>query len=331
MTAREYVLYGGKLSYFSRKLEAALRFYGAPFRFEGKAPVLREMIESRSGTHQVPVLLTPENWMIADTTPLLALLDSRYPFRRLVPTGPLGVLVHVVEEVLDEWLARVMVHYRWHYDESTRHALSSMTGREFELEEARDSQIANWGRRACRATGTESEHQQKAAEEEYRGILSALEKQLERTRYALGDRPCAVDAVLLGGLRAHINEDPTPRAMLQAFPGVIDWCEHVADDWDGGGKLAAFPEATEFARHVLELAASAYKPFVLGTARALARGEKAFVATTYGADVSYLARDYPEQSRQLVVERIQNQLTDAERAEVARWLEGLELADCFLP
>ena len=330
MTAREYVLYGGKLSYFSRKLEAALRFYGAPFRFEGKAPELREMIESRSGTHQVPVLLTPENWMIADTTPLLALLDSRYPLRRLVPTGPLGVLVHVVEEVLDEWLARVMVHYRWHYDESTRHALSAMTGREFGLEEARDSQIANWGRRACRATGTESEHQQKRAEEEYRDILSALEAQLERTPYALGDRPCAVDAVLLGGLRAHIDEDPTPRAMLQAFPGVIDWCEYVADGWDGGGELAAFPDGTEFARHVLELAASAYKPFVLGTARALARGDKAFVATTYGEDVSYLARAYPEQSRQLVLERIQNQLTDAERADVTRWLEELGLADCFL-
>ncbi len=329
--AREYVLYGGKLSYFSRKLEAALRFYGAPFRFEGKSSELRQTIESRSGTHQVPVLLTPENWMIADTTPLLALLDSRYPFRRLVPTGPPGVLVHVVEEVLDEWAARVMVHYRWHYDESTRHAASLMMGRELGLEEARDSQIANWGRRACRATGTESEHQQKAAEEEYQGILGALEGQLERTPYALGNRPCAVDAILLGGLRAHINEDPAPKAMLQAFPRVIEWCEHKADDWDGGGELAAFPESTGFARYVLGVAAGAYKLFLLGTTRALGRGDKAFVATTYGEETSYLARAYPEQSRQLILERVRNQLTDAERAEVASWLQGLGLADCFLP
>lgn len=328
---REYILYGGDLSYFSRKLQAALRFYGAPFRFERKAPELRETIEKRSGTHQVPVLLTPENWMIADTTPLIALLDGRYPFRRLVPAGALGVLVHVVEEVLDEWLARVMVHYRWHYAESTRHAVKRMTGREISLAQAAEAQIANWGRRACRATGTESEHQQKAAEEEYQSILGALESQLETTRYALGDRPTAVDAVLLGGLRAHIDEDPTPKAMLQAYPRVIDWGEEAADRWDGGGELAPFPESTPFAEHVFEIAREAYRPFVLGNATALARGEKAFVVPTYGEETSYLARPYPEQSRQLILERIRNQLTAEERDAVARWLEERGLADAFLP
>ncbi len=328
---REYVIYGGDLSYFSRKLQAALRWYGAPFRFETKSPELRESIEMRSGTHQVPVLLTPENWMIADTTPLIALLDSRYPSRRLVPLGPLGVLVHVVEEILDEWVARVMVHYRWHYAESTQHAVRRMTGQQLSLDAARDLPIANWGRRACRATGTESEQQQKAAEEEYRGILAALESQLETTPYALGQRPSAVDAILLGGLRAHIDEDPTPKAMLQAYPRCIEWSEKRADDWDGSGELAPFPESTPFAPHTLELARDAYRPFVLGNAAALARGDKAFVVATYGEQVSYLARPYPEQSRQLILERIHNQLTPAERAGVERWLEERGLADCFTP
>ena len=59
--------------------------------------------------------------VIADTTPLISLLDSRYPARRLFPTGPLGVLVHVIEDLFDEWVARVMVHYRWHYPESAAH------------------------------------------------------------------------------------------------------------------------------------------------------------------------------------------------------------------
>ena len=31
-----YVLYGGELSYFTRKLEAALILYGADFEFRGK-------------------------------------------------------------------------------------------------------------------------------------------------------------------------------------------------------------------------------------------------------------------------------------------------------
>ena len=68
-----YTLYGGELSLFTRKLEAALKFYGAPFEFRNKADSDPAMLETRSGTHQVPVLQTPENWMLADTTPIMIL------------------------------------------------------------------------------------------------------------------------------------------------------------------------------------------------------------------------------------------------------------------
>jgi hypothetical protein len=65
-----YTVYGSDFSYFTRKLEAAMIFYGAHFEMLPKPPEA----EARSGTHQVPVLHTPENWMIADSTPLLHLL-----------------------------------------------------------------------------------------------------------------------------------------------------------------------------------------------------------------------------------------------------------------
>ena len=40
-----------------------------------------------------------------------------------------------------------------------------------------------------------------------------------------------------------------------------------------------------------------YQPFLLANAEVLAAGEKAFSVKTYGEEVSYLARPYPEQSR----------------------------------
>jgi glutathione S-transferase len=326
---QDYVVYGAPISLFTRKLESALRFYEAPFRVERKTPEDGPQIEARAGTHQVPVLHTPENWMIADTTPLLAMLDERFPARRLFPTGSLGVLVHVVEEVLDEWLARTMVHYRWHYEENTRHVVGFLLGREVSLEEARELPIAQWGPRACRATGTDSPHQREQVEREYLALLAALEEQLGSSRYALGDRPTAVDTILLGGLRAHTNADPIPD--LSGFPKVLAWDEKHADPWDGEGELAAFPESTAFAAHVLALARDCYRPFVLGNAEALEVGAKAFVVETYGEETSYLTRPYPEQSRRMVQARIRDQLSEAERAEVAAWLEEWQLADCFLP
>ena len=326
---REYVVYGGGISLFTRKLEAALRFYGAPFRIEAKDESVREELETRARTHQVPVLRTPWNWIIADTTPIIALLDGLLSARRLVPAGPLGVLVHVVEEVLDEWVARVMVHFRWHYEENTRHIVGMFLGREVSADEAREFPLARWGPRACRATGTETKHQREGAEREYFALLSALETQLQSTRYALGDRPTAADCMLLGGLRAHTNHDPIPD--LSAWPRVLAWDASEADPWDGSGALAPFADSTPFAAHVLALARDPYAPFALANAKALAAGDKSFVVETYGEETSYLARPYPEQSRQMVLDRIRHSLDDEERKAVAAWLEGQGLSACFMP
>ena len=328
MISDAYVLYGAPFSLFTRKLEAALRFYGAPFRLERKQPRNADEIERRAGTHQVPVLQTPENWMLADTTPILDLLDARYPRRRLFPEGALGVLVHVVEEILDEWFARVMVHFRWHYEANTRHVIGEIVGHEIGAEEARRHPLAQWGPRACRATGTDSPHQQKMAEQEYFALLDALERQLGETRYALGDRPTALDAILLGGLRAHTNADPVPD--LARYTRVCEWDAKRADAWDGAGELAPFPESTPFAAHVLEVGRACYAPFVLGNAAALAEGRKAFVVETHGEETSYLARPYPEQSRRMIQRRIADRLEPAERRRVVDWLGRSGLA-CFAP
>ncbi|MFT4582097.1 MAG: glutathione S-transferase [Gammaproteobacteria bacterium] len=121
-------------------------------------------------------------------------------------------------------------------------------------------ELANWGLRSCRATGTEPEHQRDAAEKEYHGILTAAEEQLKNTRYLLGERPCAVDAAVLGGLRAHIHHDPIPD--LSAFPEVVGYLAGRRDAWNGTGELAPFPESTPFARHLQLLATGYYAPFV---------------------------------------------------------------------
>ncbi|MGD8417118.1 MAG: glutathione S-transferase family protein [Pseudomonadales bacterium] len=319
-----YVVYGGELSYFTRKLEAAMIFYGADFQMRAKTPDVAKEIELRSGTHQVPVLLTPENWMIADTTPLIRMLDGRFPTKRLFPEGELGVLTQILEEYFDEWIARTMVHYRWHYEQSAVFASERMAHGNAEAA----ARVRSWGPRACRATGTDSEHQREAAEAEYHRIMSAAEAQLAETAYLLGDRPTALDCVVLGGLRAHTLMDPTPKAQMQPYKRVIAWAEADADRWEGGGELAPFPESTPFARFVLDEMKSTYQPFVLGNREALAAGAKAFHAEIYGEDVSYLCRPYPESSRQMIVNEIEA-LAGAAKESFSNWLEAQQLAVCF--
>jgi len=160
-------------------------------------------------------------------------------------------------------------------------------------------------------------------------MLAALEIQLGRTSYALGNRPTAVDTILLGGLRAHTNADPLPD--LSNYLKIQDWDHTNAGQWNGEGELAAFSESTPFAAHILKLAREQYAPFVLGNAAALASGQKAFVIDTYGEPASYLARPYPEQSRKMVQARIRDRLSDVERSEVLAWLDKEGLRKAFAP
>ena len=321
--AASYVIYGGELSLFTRKLEAALIFYGAEFVTESKTEDNRQLIETRAATHQVPVLQTPENWLIADTTPLLRMLDGRFPDRRLFPDGPAGLLVHTLEEHFDEWIARVMVHYRWHYEDSARFASLKMANGNPAIAEL----MLDWGPRACRATGTQSPQQQRAAEDEYVRMLEAMEQQLRESAFLLGERPTAIDCIVLGGLRAHTNMDPDPQKVTANYPTVIDWAQRRADTWDGSGELATLPESG-FAQHVLSEMAATYQPYVLANRAALSAGAKAFHVEIYGEDVSYLTRPYPEKSRLMVVEHL-NSLTSPQRDTVRQLLDRYALSEAF--
>jgi len=329
-----YTVYGIDRSYFSRKLEAAMNWYGLPFEFVAKTMGEAPTIEREAGTRQMPVLLTPEGKYVADTTPTMMALDELVPARRMFPVGALGVLVHVVEEWSDEWLARIALHYRWNYPESAAFARADMAGQLAgeAPEQVRDmlaNGIEGWGKKACRATGVSEPAQQELAEQEYLRTLQAADEQLGSTAFLLGERPCAVDAGILGGLRAHFLGDPSPAVVVREFKNVCAWVDR-ADGWDGSGELAPFPESTGFARFVLGELAGNYRSFALANAAAVTDSAKAFIADVAGDQVSYRTRPYPEQSRQMIVNRVAA-LDDEERARVVSWLDQAGIADCFAP
>ncbi|MEM7100634.1 MAG: glutathione binding-like protein [Pseudomonadota bacterium] len=328
-TNESYVVHGVPMSLFTRKLEAAFDFYGIVYRQARKGTRDGSELESRAGSHQIPVLQTPDNWVLADTTPIMGMMDERYPARRMFSQGMPGLLVHIVEEILDEWVARVMVHYRWHYPENTRDVLATGFGVDLSLEDAVKHPAAQWGPRACRATGTERPEHQRAAEDEYLSILEVLEEQLDKTAFSMGDRASAVDCILLGGLRAHTNRDPIPD--LSRFKRVLAWSERASSIWDGGGETAPADTPGGVAELILQLGRDHYAPFLLGNARALMEGRKSFIVDTYGTECSYLTRPYPERSRQMIFDRVRYRLSDGEQVEAKSWLAANGLAECFWP
>ncbi len=327
-----YTLYGLRRSYFTRKLEAALTWYGADFEALSKSVDVQVDVEARSGTQQVPVLKTPENWMLADTTPIMHALDERFPRRRMFPSGKNGLFVSVLEEWFDEWLPRVALHYRWS-DPADAEASALEMAREMTPTEEAAAPVAavirHWGGKAARATGMTDPHQVEQAVAEYGRMLEALNKQLAETRFALGEAPCAIDAVIVGGLRAHFAADPAPAKVVAQFKRVTEWLETCDDVTDF--ELRPFEAPTDFAAFVLSEMGGAFKAFSAGNQHAVEASEKAFEVELFGKLTSLRTRPYSEHSRRMVVERIRNTLDENERREIGDWLAAHGLAERFMP
>lgn len=322
-----YILYGSPQSLFTRKLQAALEFYPLEFEFRRKrGSGMEDQLELRSGTHQIPVLRTPEDWMIADTTPVIALLDTRFPRYRLFPQGFDGFVVHLLEDIFDEWISRAMLHYRWRYPASAEIAAEQLANGDADTA----AKIRSWGPRACRATGTETVEAGKDAEREYEIVLQAMESQLQVTRYLLGPFPTALDCAVLGGLHGHMLNDPDPARLMRGYPRTSQW---AADNAQGATPYPADEvpnyNVTEFARQVLQRIAPEYKNFLLGNRNALRQGDKSFMATIYGREISFLTRKYPQAASRMLADRMQHQLDPDDRRRALELLDACGLTDCF--
>jgi len=67
---------------------------------------------------------------------------------------------------------------------------------------------------------------------------------------------------------------------------------------------------------VLEELNMTYPPYLLANADAQSVDAKAFHANIYGEDVSFQSRPYPERSRNMFIDSIQNTLLDEEAPAV---------------
>ena len=109
-----YQLIGSEMSLFSRKLEAQLRFQRVPFQWLFKTQQRSTDLEARAGTHFIPLLQTPENWMLNDTIALGPMLNQRFNDYPVIPQTALQkASCFILEDAFNHWLGRSCVHSRW--------------------------------------------------------------------------------------------------------------------------------------------------------------------------------------------------------------------------
>ena len=280
------------------KVENILRYLQIPYEFVEKQPHVGTDLETRAGTGAVPVLHTPDDWVLADSTPIARLLDARSRVGPILPTAPRQrAATLLLEDWMDEWLPRAAVYTRWNFPESVEAmpggAISKMMlGKPFHaLDESERAQIQPMLDAALAQLAPFREMMTNEvlvignANLElgddimgwFGALLDDMAVHLEGHAYLLGDRPCIADFVLSGSFAAHFANDTWPREFIaRRQPVMLEWAERLWDaqageeDWLADdlvpGTLA--PLFAEMGR--------LFAPYLRANREALDKGEEDF-------------------------------------------------------
>ena len=120
MDDRFFRFYASEVSYFSAKVRPALRYKRIPHvELLATTAAYRAVIRPRTGLTMIPVVVTPEDETLQDSSDILDALEARVPRPPLYPSTPVHrVVADLIELWADEFLILPGLHYRWSFPES---------------------------------------------------------------------------------------------------------------------------------------------------------------------------------------------------------------------
>jgi len=289
MPDRSLRLYGSKISYFTGKLEAYLRYKEIPFEFHSmSARLMNGRIKRETGAAQMPAVELPDGRWATDTTPLIAWFEQQQPEPAVIPPDPLQSFVaRLLEDYADEWMWRPALYYRWEFKLDAE-MMSRRIVDEILAELPAPGPLKRLGLRLrqrrvnIRGDGV-SPDRRGDVEALYLRTLDQLQTILATRPFLLGERPSVADFGFFASMFRHFGIDPTPSAIMRdRAPAVYEWLARV---WNARGSTTRGPLVPgipdDWAPLLAEIG-QAYLPYLAANAEAWATGRKRFDAEIQG-------------------------------------------------
>ena len=225
---QNHILYGGELSYFTGKARAYLNWKGVPYEERlATRDIYKSVIIPRIGYPMIPLLITPDDKAIQDTTEIIDHFETLTPSPSVTPTGPKQRLAaHLLELYGDEWLVIPAMHYRWTHNRDFAYA-------EFGKIAAPDldgaAQVEAGKKAAEKFQGAvaflgATPDMAAAVEASYEALISDLNAHFTEHDYLFGSRPSIGDFGLIGPLYAHQYRDPASGDLMhEKAPKLVEW------------------------------------------------------------------------------------------------------------
>lgn len=269
MTAKQaYRFYAAEVSYFSAKVRPFFRYKEIPFEEIAPTPdVYRNVIQARTGLGFIPVVITPDDVTLQDTSDILDELERRFPDPPVYPATPvLRVVGYLIEVYADEFCLLPAMHYRWSFPESEAKARADFASTTGNPETA--SRFADRMRGMLPILGVHPESIP-AIEAHLRDLLAILSQHFAAHDFLLGSRMSLADLALLGPLYAHLYLDAVPgRLLRENAPRVCAWIERMNHPTPRAGTFLANDALASTLLPLLSLIGHDAVPLLLDNVRA---------------------------------------------------------------
>ena len=281
------VLAGQYGSPYTLKMRAVLRYRRIPFQW-----MLRESKWDDLPTPPVPIIpvIAYRNDdgsygdITVDSSPQIMRLEAEHSERSIVPPDPaLAFIDALIEDYADEWVTKMMYHYRWAYEPDIDKAGKLLPiSRDLQMGSDQAQQSYDYitqrqiGRRALVGS---TEWNTPLIEGSFERLLDILTARFQHGDFVLGDRPGRGDFGIYGQFSQLIRWEPTSTAVaVKRAPKTINWVERMddlgwlpvddeaIDDSNGWANLDELPDAT---RNLLHEIGRTYAPFMIANAQAL--------------------------------------------------------------
>ncbi|MGO9603554.1 MAG: glutathione S-transferase family protein [Candidatus Binataceae bacterium] len=279
--AEKYRIHGIELSPYSVKVRSYFRYKGIPHRWIPRSLDTEGEYQKFVKLPLVPLVVTPDNQGIQDSTPIIEQVEALHPRPSIHPDDPVANLISVLlEEFGDEWGNKWMFHYRW-AREADQLSGAGRIARSM-MPTVDDAQLANGiamvrDRMVNRVSFVGSSPQTAPQiEESFRDAITILEPHFANRAYLFGQRPAFADFAMWGQLY-NAWTDPTPGAIINATtPNLLAWIHRMLwpraeGDFEPWSSLA--PTLTPLLeRQVGRL----FMPWTVANAQAIASGREEF-------------------------------------------------------
>jgi glutathione S-transferase len=227
-----YRIFGVEMSPYSVKVRSYFRYKGLPHRWIVRSTETQSEYQKYAKLPIVPLVVTPADEGIQDSTPIIERFDAECPEPTISPSDPVCAFISaLLEEFGDEWGNKWMFHYRWarevdQLSSAGRIARAMMPAANDEQHATASAQVRERMVNRVWFVGSNAETAPQI-EESFREAIALLEAHLASRPYLFGGRPAFGDF----GLFAQLYEswtDPTPGALIEGkAPHVLDWTHRM--------------------------------------------------------------------------------------------------------